>query len=164
MKKNLSVYCLLLLSCCFIYAHAQDVKQTIVEELNTPKSGQGKMRVLQDAAVESLISSSLSEGAIGSTSDALSKVTVYRILVFSDNKQQESKAEAERKQKLVKEQFPDLDVNIQFNPPPFWRVYAGSFLTREEADEMLKEMRAKFTSFGKEMYVIQTTEKWSRYQ
>ncbi|HRU13054.1 MAG TPA: SPOR domain-containing protein [Dysgonamonadaceae bacterium] len=37
---------------------------------------------------------------------------------------------------------------------PFWRLRVGNFKTREEAEQVLDELRTAFPSFGKEMYIV----------
>ncbi len=163
MKIRFSVFAVLIMFCCSIWA--QDKKETIVEELNTTKTGQGTVKVLQDETVEAIVSrkGQTADGPVDWNADVFDKVNGYRIQVFSDNKPQQSKTEAERIQKLVKEEFADQEVSIHFNAP-FWRVYAGNFLTKDEANMVLKEMKEKFPTIGKEMNVITTVVKRARYQ
>jgi len=37
---------------------------------------------------------------------------------------------------------------------PFWRLRVGNFATREEAEEVMEELKKTFPSFGKEMYIV----------
>lgn len=154
MKKIL--FALLAFFLIFGYASAQEVK-SIIDDINTPVNGQGRITIMQDECIDGLLgtyqevdSVALSKGLINTN-----YVTVkgYKVLVFSGNNQSKSRSEAEQKRRLVREAFPEMEVTMSYEAP-FWRVHAGNFITRNEATEMLKELRKKFPSFGKEMYVV----------
>lgn len=142
----------------FNITNAQDVK-SIINDLNTSKSGQGKVRVLQDESIDGLLGNYF---VIDSTSvtnrftDNSSYVRTkgYKIQVFSGNNQAKSKIEAQEKYTAVKEAFPEYEAVITYNEP-FWRVRVGNFITRDGADIVLKELRKKFPSFGKEMTIVE---------
>lgn len=136
---------------------AQEGK-SIVEELNTIRPQQGKIVILQDESIDGILGRyhEIDSTAMLNGHDLYTNyVTVegYKILVFAGNNQNKSKTEAQTKLKQVREAFPGQEVTITYQAP-FWRVMAGNFLTKQEAEESLKEMRKKFPSFGKEMYII----------
>lgn len=172
MSKNFFLTSLFLLS--GLFASAQ--QGTVVDDLNKEKSGQGNVNVYQDEAIKNLIgtkgavqkqdsTASSQTNKTSSSSSALSqsvqtsgtegrKARVYRIQVFSGNDQRKSKNEASYKRDLIKSRFPQLSANVAYNAP-VWRVRVGSFLNRHDAEQALKELRASFPSFGREMYVVQ---------
>jgi len=77
----------------------------------------------------------------------------YKIQVFSGNDQRTSKNEALRKQNQINKAFPELEAVVLFDSP-FWRLRVGNFATREEAEEVMEELKKTFPSFGKEMYIV----------
>ncbi|MDR1884083.1 MAG: SPOR domain-containing protein [Prevotella sp.] len=158
MKKS---PCIILVICLLSgFASAQDGNKTIIEELNSSKWGQGNIKVMQDEAVQNILG--VRHATVADTAKVLGaidpaanfiKVKGFKIQIFSGNNQQHSKREAESKQALVKSAFPELETVVDF-PSPFWRLRAGNFVSREDAEEVLKEMKKTFPSFGREMYVV----------
>jgi hypothetical protein len=158
-----SIYIFLLLFICTGFAFAQEeVKSPIVDDLNTPKSGQGRVLVLQDESIKKLVA----VYAVTDTSSVMIdwstvnhvKVNGFKIQVFSGNNHKQSKDEAERKQSLIRESYPGEETTITYNAP-FWRLRVGNFLTQAEAEEALKDMKKTFPSFGREMYIVRDVVK-----
>lgn len=139
------------------YLSAQDViKSSIIDELNSPKLMQGKVRVMQDESIKNIV-------AVYNPNDTIAidwgtvnhvKVNGFKIQVFSGNNQRQSKDEAQSKAGMVRSAYPNQEVTVSYNPP-FWRVRVGNFLTRSDAEEVLSEMKKTFPSFGREMYIIE---------
>jgi len=159
MKKTLHLF--LVLCFCTFTAFAQSGDKTIIEDLNSPKLGQGKIKVMQDETIEGIVAVRQA-GNVADTTKALgvidptaeyTKVKGYKIQVFSGNNQQQSKREAEYKQSQVRGAYPDMETTVSFHSP-FWRLRVGNFLKREDAEAVLKEMKSTFPSFGREMYVV----------
>ena len=71
--------------------------------------------------------------------------------VYAGNNTREAKNEAHAVAELVKESFPDLPVYATFIPPR-WLCRVGDFLTIEEADAVMRQMRA--TSKFKEVSIV----------
>ena len=59
------------------------------------------------------------------------KVQGYRTQVFSGNNQRVSKDEAFRKEKEIKELFPEVPTYVTYNAP-FWKLRVGDFRSHEE--------------------------------
>lgn len=159
MKKSLYIF--LVLSLLSSFAFAQDGNKTIIDELNSSKWGQGNVKVMQDEAIDNIlgvrhiataVDTAKTTGAIDPNAN-FTKVRGFKIQVFSGNNQQRSKREAESKQAQVKSAFPDLETVVSFQSP-FWRLRVGNFLTREDANTVLKEMKQTFPGFGREMYIV----------
>lgn len=137
---------------------AQEVR-SIIDDLNTPKNGQGSVRILQDESIDGLLGTYFvadSENTANRNYENTAYVRSkgYKIQVFSGNNQAKSKAEAQRKYRDIKGAFPEYEVVINFNEP-FWRVRVGNFISRDGAEVVLKELRQKFPSFGKEMTIVE---------
>lgn len=156
MKKNLYItFILFLLS---VSTFAQDGKKTIIDELNSSKWGQGKVTVMQDEAIQGLMAvrqETDTTKRLGTLehSGSYRKVRGYRIQVYSGNNQQRSKLEAETRQAQVRNAFPDLDADVNF-VSPFWRLRVGHFQRKEDAEEVLKEMKKTLPELSKEMYIV----------
>lgn len=131
---------------------------SIINELNTDYPNQGKIVVLQDESISDTLGQhhSINTASIMNGHDVYTSYVMvegYKILVFAGNNQNVSRAEAQTKLAQVHAAFPEQEVSLIYQAP-FWRVLAGSFLTRNEAEEVLKDMKKAFPSFGKEMYIV----------
>lgn len=126
---------------------------TIVSHLRDNRSG-GKVVIHQSKKLEA----KLGRQGIGSTVSRVRDVNYlvtqgYRIQIFSGNSQKKSKAEAARKEQMVKQLDPTLETYVTFDSP-FWRLRVGNYRSHEEAELRLRVFRKEFPSFGKEMYVV----------
>ena len=135
---------------------------TIIDELNADRPGQGNVTVYQDEAIKGILSKpapvNLPVFSSADGSVQYVKLRGYKIQVFSGNDQRKSRDEAYYKQRLINDSFSDLETVVFFNSPR-WILRAGNFKTREEANEVMNEMRRQFPGFGKEMYIISDTVK-----
>lgn len=155
MNKSLLVFLLVVFSSQILCA--QKKQSPIVMELNTAKSGQGNVKVYQDEAIQDVValradSMSYDGGKDISSATEYVKVRGFKIQVFSGNNQSRSKNEAFSKKVQVEEAFPELETDVTFNSP-FWRLRVGNFVSKEEAQAVLAEMKRKLPSF-REMYVV----------
>ena len=156
MKKSLHItFIFFIFSIC---ALAQNGDKTIIEELNSSKWGQGKVTVMQDEAIQGLMAArqemdTTRRLGVLEPSGNYKRVRGYRIQVYSGNNQQRSKHEAESRQAQVRNTFPELEADVRFTSP-FWRLRVGHFQRKEEAEEVLKEMKKTLPGLSKEMYVV----------
>ena len=93
------------------------------------------------------------EGVEKTDSAAFLKIQGYRTQVFSGNNQRKSKDEAFRKEKEIKELFPDVSTYVTYNAP-FWRLRIGDFRSHEEAYHMQRLLMDAFPAYRKEMYIV----------
>jgi len=141
-----------------VFSFSQNSDKTIIQELNSPKSGQGRVVVMQDEVVDGLLAirqqtdTTQKLGVVDPNAE-FTKVKGFKIQVYSGNNQQRSKRDAESKQSQVREAFPELESVVSFHSP-FWRLRVGNFLNREDAEVILKEMKKAFPAMGREMYVV----------
>lgn len=135
---------------------------SIIEELNSTRSGQGNVTVYQDEAIKDILAkptpAPLPVFSSGDGSVQYVKMRGYKIQVFSGNDQRKSKDEAYYKQKLINNSFEDIETVVYFNSPR-WILRAGNFRTRQEANEVMSEIRKQFPAFGKEMFIVSDTVK-----
>ena len=75
----------------------------------------------------------------------------YRVQVYAGNNTRQAKNEAYAVASQIKDHFPDLAVYTSFNPPR-WLCRAGDFRSIEEADAMMRKLRA--TGVFKEVSIV----------
>lgn len=137
-------------------------KNSILEELNTQRRGEGNVTIYQDEAIKGVLAKpNPTNLQVHTSEDGTSQYVMmdgFKIQVFSGNDQRKSKNEAYAKQKLVNDSFEDIETVVYFRSPR-WILRAGNFKTRHEADVVMKQIAKQFPSFGKEMYIVSDTVK-----
>lgn len=178
-------FCFILLSVLLVHINVYAQGNSVIDDLNSTKPGQGSVRVYEDESISGLIGSRIStqgmeaqnefdniSNSSPNISDPVTEITPsksnlsttyiqtkgYRIQVFSGNDQRNSKKEAQNKKSMIEGAFPEVEVVVSFNSP-VWRVRAGNFRTYEQAFETLNQMKKMFPSFGKEMQIVEATIK-----
>lgn len=154
-KMKKLFYFLLFCWVATLWVNAQETK-SIIDELNTHYPGKGRVTIYEDEAIKGIVGRPITPQLPVYTEPggvSYVKMRGYKIQAFAGNDQRTSKDEAYRKQALINQAFPELETVITFESP-FWRLRVGNFKTREEAEEVLNEMRQVFPSFGKEMYIV----------
>lgn len=121
--------------------------QSIIKSLERNVPGQGKVTIHQDPRIEALI------GLERSATDEqkVIKTSGFRIQAYAGNNTRQAKNEAYQVAASVKEQFPELPVYTSFNPPR-WLCRVGDFRSIEEADAMMRRMKA--TGEFKEVSIV----------
>lgn len=163
-----SIYVIFCILCCSLYGYSQN-GTSIINDLNTTKGGQGRIVIYQDEAISNLVGSTIkgsSEANKENIASQLSSVAEspkdsknfvrakgYRIQVFSGSDQRRSKNDAYSRKSSVQSVYPNMDVAVSY-ASPVWRVRAGNFKNREEAQQALREMKDKLP-FGGEMRVVE---------
>lgn len=130
----------ILLSACFLcvlYSSAQS--KNIISSLEKNVPGQGKVTIHQDARIAALVGSDAVP--VSADGSRVIKKAGYRIQVYAGNNTRAAKNAAHAVGVRVKELFPDLPVYTSFNPPR-WLCRAGDFSTIEEADAVMRQLRA----------------------
>lgn len=134
---------------CFVFATLSVAQNNIVNSLERSVPGQGKVTIHQDPRIAALIGMEYTPSA--TEEPKVIKSTGYRIQVYAGNNTREAKNEAHSVAARVKESFPDLTVYATFNPPR-WLCRAGDFRSIEEADAMMRQLRA--TGEFKEVSIV----------
>lgn len=152
------IYLILFLSLTFwVDAQTSRQKNEILKELNSRGPGKGNVTVYEDESIKQILGRPMGPPRT-IYSDAEGSVQYYKmrgfkIQAFSGNDQRTSRDEANRKQSLIKNQYPDHEAVVLFETP-FWRLRVGNFQSRPEAEAALQQLRESFPSFGKEMYIV----------
>lgn len=131
---------ILLFSACFLGIHiASAQSKDILASLQKDVPGQGKVTIHQEARIAALVGA----GAVPVAADGsrVIKKAGYRIQVYAGNNTRAAKNAAYAVGVRVKELFPDLPVYTSFDPPR-WLCRAGDFSTIEEADAVMRQLRA----------------------
>ncbi|WP_071148746.1 SPOR domain-containing protein [Bacteroides ndongoniae] len=139
----------LFLVVCFAFVTFSVAQNNIVKSLERDVPGQGKVRVHQDARITALIGSEYV--STGSDDTRTIKTSGYRIQVYAGNNTRQAKNEAHAVASRIKEYFPELAVYTSFNPPR-WLCRAGDYRSIEEADAMMRKLRA--TGVFKEASIV----------
>lgn len=115
----------------------------IMKRLRSDVSGQGKVTVHQDPRIEALLGTNhpvTSEEGVAGERRVIRKPG-YRLQVYAGNNTRQAKNEAHNAASRIREHFPELPVYTTFNPPR-WLCRAGDFRSIEEADAMMRQLRA----------------------
>ena len=73
--------------------------------------------------------------------------TGYRVQVFDDNNPRTARSNAEAAHRRLAAEFPEMRSYISFNSP-YWRVKAGDFRTRAEAEAAMAEIQHAFPALA----------------
>ena len=152
------IFLILFLSLTFwVDAQTSRQKNEILKELNSRGPGKGNVTVYEDESIKQILGRPMGPPRT-IYSDAEGSVQYYKmrgfkIQAFSGNDQRTSRDEANRKQSLITNQYPDHEAVVLFETP-FWRLRVGNFQSRPEAEAALQQLRESFPSFGKEMYIV----------
>ncbi len=149
---KLSVFFTLCL--CLVPSQAQDNKRTtIINDLESSEGGSNStIRVIADPGVNALIGVPVGSNSSWTETEFM-KISGFRVQAYSGNDPRTSKDEAARKERLIKEAFPEIKTYVNYRPPR-WSLRVGDFRTREEAVLFMQELKSAFPEFGREMYTV----------
>ncbi len=150
--KNIIFTLVLLFSfvCVFAQDNENKANKNIFESLRSNDStSRGSVKVYQDLRLDQLINDhrSVSETKSTVTSNG------YRVQVFSSNVQRTAKAEAFKIEKVLREEFPDYEIYVNYTSP-FWKVRVGDFKDFDDAQELRRELIAAFPNLRSETYTV----------
>ena len=153
---------LLLLSNFLIFSFSQPLfaqTQPFTERLQKAVSGQGTVRLHQDADIVALVngtarrSVTTTRSLLTSTDSLLSandsllmgtgrkvRMNGYRVQAYAGGNSRDAKRRAYQVDALVRKLFPEQPVYTRFISPR-WICHVGDFKTRAEALRLLKDMR-----------------------
>ncbi|MEG1563910.1 MAG: SPOR domain-containing protein [Bacteroides sp.] len=140
--KKLSLLLLLLLVAS-TGAQAQKIIQSL--ERNVP--GQGKVTIHQEPRVETLLGTAHAE----SDGEKTIRAAGFRIQAYAGNNTRVAKNEAFQVAARIKEAFPELPIYTSFIPPR-WLCRVGDFRSIEEADAIMRKLKA--TGMFREVAIV----------
>ncbi|UOE48431.1 SPOR domain-containing protein [Mucilaginibacter sp. SMC90] len=100
----------------------------------------GKVEVIKDPLMDSLIAKRFSLSGVTGT-DATGASFGYRVQFFSGS----NRKDAYNAQNRLQQQHPELRTYITYRDPNF-KVKAGDFRTRLEAEKLVQDLRSSFSS------------------
>lgn len=121
--------------------------QNIVKSLERTVPGQGKVTIHQDPRIEALIGMEY----YSTGEQKVIKTSGFRIQAYAGNNTRQAKNDAYGVASRIKEFFPELTIYTSFNPPR-WLCRVGDFRSIEEADAMMRRMKA--TGVFKEVSIV----------
>ena len=136
-----------LLTLLFVLTATFAQAQSIIKSLERNIPGQGKVTIHQDPRIEALIG--MERPATGE--QKVIKTSGFRIQAYAGNNTRQAKNDAYHVASRVKEYFPELTVYTSFNPPR-WLCRVGDFRSIEEADAMMRRLKA--TGVFKEVSIV----------
>ena len=151
MKTKLILFLLITTGANFSGIQAQVKQVSIMEDLEIYVAGEGFIKISCDSKIKELIgllSPELTEDKENSL-----QTNGFRIQVFMSNEGRTASKESSDKRTLIKEHFPEIAVYRDYIAPN-WKLLAGDFITREEADVFKQRMLKAIPELGKEMYVV----------
>ena len=122
----------------------------IVSHLNNNTKGQVTV-VAPDQLIERLKPEN-GDPNNGMPKKAVSSNVGYRIQAFSGNSAT-AKSEAQVRERNIISRFPQMRPYIGYKAPS-WRLRVGDFRTRDEAEEMLKQLKKAFPAYSRELTIV----------
>ena len=133
-------------------ALASYAQRDIVKSLQTDAAGQGKVTIHQDAKITALLNGTGTTANAGKSGEKKElKRQGYRVQVYAGNNTSRSRNEAQQMASRVKQHFQDAQVYAYFVSPR-WLCRVGNFPSIEEADAMMRQLKA--TGVFKEVSIV----------
>lgn len=148
MTLRTSASILLLIACYVANAETPEIMASI-------EAG-GNITIVQPAALDSLLTrkTTIMDNESGKMSgEATATRSGYRVQLFEDNNPRTARRDAESYHTRVQAEYPHIRSYISFNSP-YWRVKAGDFRTRAEAESVLAQLRHSFPAIAGYMRVV----------
>ena len=135
---------------CFMFNNAY-AQRDIVKSLQTDAAGQGKVTIHQDAQITALVAGAAITNPAKAGEKKELKRQGYRVQVYAGNNTSRSRNEAQEVANKVKQHFQDAQVYAYFISPR-WLCRVGNFPSIEEADAMMRQLKA--TGVFKEVSIV----------
>ena len=136
-----------------IFAQATQEHPDIFEALAKKETGQGTVTIHQDSRMNVL----LDKKAAVNEGKKHVYISGYRIQVYMENSQKQSKAGAFEREKQIKEKFPELSTYVTFTSP-FWKLRVGDFRTHTDALVLMKSLKTEFPVMSGDMTIVRDDE------
>ncbi len=110
--------------------------QSLVEEVQQTKAGEGVVTIHQEEGIDFLLQTQTE------VNKRKGGVDGYRIQLYSGSGPKGKRQALDVKTKFL-EEFPDRNISTTYNPP-FWRVRVGNYRHKHEALPLLSELKTLF--------------------
>ena len=165
--KRFAFILFIIVNCQLSIVNCSFAQETFIERLQRPVAGQGKVIIYNDAEIAALVSGralkagdarnrlgqNVTPSSVAQQPDTLAHDTLaftqvgrkvrmngFRVQVYAGGNSREAKRRAYQVEGQVKSLFPGQSVYTRFVEPR-WLCHVGDFQTREEALELLEELR-----------------------
>lgn len=133
----------------------KDVVRSIVDSIRVRSNG--NVQIYQSAKLNEMLvrdttGTNVETPEIGVGTTVVHR-TGYRIQVYSDNRQRLAKQRAEQIAGEISGIYPLIGTYMAYKAP-YWRLRVGNYLTREEAEIALEDLKTKFPSLAGEMVIV----------
>ena len=125
----------------------------IFRTLSQKEAGQGSVTIHQDSRINLLLNKKIA----ANDEKKFICFSGFRIQVYMENSQRESKAAAFEREKQIKEKFPELATYVTFISP-FWRLRVGNFRTYSDALVLAKNLKNAFPGMSNDISVVRDDE------
>ncbi len=116
------------------------------------KETRGRVAVVQPSKLAERLDAK--HGSKDNRTTSVGKNTVgYRIQIFADNNQRTAKNEAVMRERIIASRYPEIGCYLTYKAPA-WRLRIGDYRTREEAVEVMNQLKKDFPAFSREMIVV----------
>ena len=137
--------------CMFALTISAFAQRDIITTLQSDVAGQGKVTIHQDPLITALVKGAAIANAGKAGEKRELKRQGYRVQVYAGNNTSRSRNEAQEMAGKVKECFKDAQVYAYFVSPR-WLCRVGNFPSIEEADAMMRQLKA--TGVFKEVSIV----------
>jgi len=151
MKQKFIIFLLFVSGSYFSVIQAQVKQVTIIDELETSARGEGTVKIICDSKITALIGTLSPEISVDGKNYIKTNGFRVQVLMSNDPKMVN---EINNKGSLIKGTFPEIAVYTGYTAPN-WKLLAGDFMTKEEADVFCQKLQKAIPELGKEMYVVQ---------
>ncbi|MDO4695686.1 SPOR domain-containing protein [Porphyromonas sp.] len=132
--------------------YAQAPVQSIFDLLTQGGPGRGKVTITQSSFIRSVVGRRPESFIAVDNQDGFSKMKGFRIQIYSGNRPN-SKSIAEERARRVSELKPEYNTYVKYKAP-FWRLHVGNFLTYQEAQAAMHQLKNAVPMYSKEMIVV----------
>ena len=148
-----SVFCLLSGIFLWTTVFAQMRPEVDIFRALSQKEGGASVTIHQDSRINLLLNKKIA----ANEGKRIICFSGFRVQVYMENSQRESKAAAFEREKQIREKFPELATYVTFISP-FWRLRIGNFRSYTDALVLAKNLKSAFPGMSNDISVVRDDE------